>query len=304
METIMYVITGATGNTGNVVARTLLGLSQKVRAIGRSADRLQPLTAEGAEAFVCDVTDAAALTKAFSGARAVYAMIPPSMTSQDYRGDQDRVSNAIAQAIEQAGVEYAVSLSSVGADKPAGTGPVAGLHYLEQTLNRIPGLNVLHLRPGYFMENTLAQIGVIQTMGMTAGPLRPDLALPMIATRDIGAAAAKALLALDFSDKQTRELLGQRDLSYAEAATIIGNLIGKPDLKYVQLPDEQVRAAFVQMGMSMNVADLILEMSAALNSGYMKPLEERTAQNTTSTSYESFVAEEFVPRYRGKSTTA
>lgn len=300
----MYVITGATGNTGSIVAKRLLGLSQKVRAIGRNANRLESLAAEGADPFACDVNDPAALTKAFSGAKAVYAMIPPSMTSGDYRRDQDRVTNAIAAAVEQADVEYVVSLSSVGADKAEGTGPVAGLHYLEQTLNRIPGLNVLHLRPGYFMENTLAQIGIIQTMEMTAGPLRPDLALPMIATRDIGTAAAKALLALDFSDKQTHELLGQRDLSYAEAATIIGNAIGKPDLKYVQLPDEQVRGAFLQMGMSANVADLILEMSSALNSGYMKPLEERTAENTTPTSFESFVAEEFVPLYRGKATTA
>ncbi len=300
----MYVITGATGNTGNVVARTLLGLGQKVRAIGRSAERLEPLTAEGAEAFVCDVTDATALTKAFSGARAVYAMIPPSMTSQDYRADQDKVTNAIAQAIEQAGVKYAVSLSSVGADKPAGTGPVAGLHYLEQTLNQIPELNALHLRAGYFMENTLAQIGTIQTMGITAGPLRPDLMLPMIAARNIGAAAAQALLGLSFSGKQTRELLGQRDISMTEVAAIIGRAIGKPDLKYVQLPDEQVRTALTQMGVSLNFANLILEMAAALNSGHMRPLEERSPENTTPTSYESFVAEEFVPRYRGKSTAA
>jgi uncharacterized protein YbjT (DUF2867 family) len=304
MEAIMYVITGATGNTGSIVAKTLLGLSQKVRAIGRTAKRLESLAAEGAEPFVCDVTDAAALTTAFSGAKAVYAMIPPSMISQDYRADQDRATNAIAEAVKQAGVEYVVSLSSVGADKAEGTGPVAGLHYLEETLNRIPGLNALHLRPGYFMENTLAQIGIIQTMNTTAGPLRHDLALPMIATRDIGAAAAKALLALDFGDKQTRELLGQRDLSYVEAANIIGKAIGKPDLQYVQLPDEQVRAAFLQMGMSTNMADLILEMSAALNSGYMKPLEERTAENTTPTSFESFVAEEFVALYRGKATNA
>jgi uncharacterized protein YbjT (DUF2867 family) len=304
MEAIMYVITGATGNTGSIVAKTLLGMSQKVRAIGRNAKRLESLAAEGAEPFVCDVTDAAALTTAFSGAKAVYAMIPPSMISQDYRADQDRATNAIAKAVKQAGVEYVVSLSSVGADKAEGTGPVAGLHYLEETLNRIPGLNALHLRPGYFMENTLAQIGIIQTMDTTAGPLRPDLALPMTATRDIGAAAAKALLALDFGDKQTRELLGQRDLSYVEAANIIGKAIGKPDLQYVQLPDEQVRAAFLQMGMSTNMADLILEMSAALNSGYMKPLEERTAENTTPTSFESFVAEEFVALYRGKATTA
>jgi uncharacterized protein YbjT (DUF2867 family) len=304
MEAIMYVITGATGNTGNFVARKLLAQGQKVRAIGRSADRLRPLAAEGAEPFVCDLTDAAALVTAFSGAQAVYAMIPPSMTSPDYRADQAKVTDAIAHAIEQAQVKYAVSLSSIGADKADGTGPVAGLHYLEQTLNRIPELNVLHLRAAYFMENTLAQIPIIQTMGITAGPLRADLMLPMIAARDIGAAAAEALLALAFNGQQTREQLGQRDISMAEVATIIGKAIGKPDLNYLQLPDEQVRAALTQLGMSLNVANLILEMAGALNSGHMRALEQRSAQNTTPTSFESFVAEEFVPRYRGKSTAA
>ena len=263
----MYVITGATGHTGNIIARKLLAQGQKVRAVGRSADRLKPLTAEGAEPFVCELTDTAALVKAFSGARAIYAMVPPSLTSSDYRADQATTADAIAEAIEEAQVNYAVSLSSVGADKAEGTGPIAGLHYLEQTLNRIPELNVLHLRPGYFMENTLAQIGIIQTMNITAGPLRADLKIPMIATRDIGAAAADALAGLDFNGKQTHELLGQRDLSYSEAATIIGQAIGKPDLNYVQLPDEQIRAAFTQMGMSANVADQILEMSSAMNSG-------------------------------------
>jgi uncharacterized protein YbjT (DUF2867 family) len=299
----MYVIMGATGNTGSIVARALLARKEKVRAIGRSADRLNPLVAEGAESFVCDVNDAGALTKAFSEAKAVYAMIPPSTTSENYRADQVSVTNAIAEAVRQAGVEYVVSLSSVGADKPQGNGPVAGLHYLEQTLNQISDLNALHLRPGYFMENTLAQIGIIKTLGTTAGPLHSDLALPMIATRDIGTAAANALLALDFSGKQTHELLGERDLSYAEATAIIGKAIGKPELKYVYLPDEQVRGAFVQMGMSADVADLILEMSAALNSGDMKALEERTPENSTPTSFESFVAEEFVPLYRGKATS-
>ena len=294
----MYVITGATGNTGSIAATQLLDRNENVRVIGRSADRLEPLTARGAEPFVCDVNDAAALTKAFSGAKAVYAMVPPSMTSQNYRADQDRVSDAIAHAIEAAGVEYIVSLSSVGADKAEGTGPVAGLHYLEQTLNSIPGLNALHLRPGYFMENTLAQVGIIQTMNVTAGPLRPDLKMPMIATRDIGAAAAQALVARNFNGKQTKELLGERDLSYAEVASIIGSAIGKPELKYIHLPDQGVRGAFLQMGMSANVADLILEMSGALNSGEMKPLEERNSENTTPTSFEQFVADEFVPLYR------
>ncbi len=176
-----------------------------------------------------------------------------------------------------------------------------GLHYLEQQLNQIDGLNLLHLRAGYFMENTLAQLGLIQAIGKAAGPLRPELTLPMIATRDIGAAAAEALLGLKFTGLNTRELLGQRDLSMAEAAAIIGRAINRPDLEYARLPDEQVRAALMQMGLSASVADLILEMAAALNCGHMRALEPRSAQNTTPTSYETFVAEEFVPRYRGRS---
>jgi uncharacterized protein YbjT (DUF2867 family) len=207
---------------------------------------LRPLAAAGAEAFVCDLTDAEALTIALVRARAIYAMVPPSMTSQDYRAEQNRTADAIATAIEKAGVEYAVSLSSVGADKSERTGPIAGLHHLEQRLNRIAGLNVLHLRAGYFMENTLAQIGIIKATGVAAGPLRPELKLPMIAARDIGVAAAEALLALDFGHRQTRELLGQRDISYAESARIIGKAIGKPHLAYVRLLDEQVRAMLIQ----------------------------------------------------------
>jgi len=295
----MYVITGATGNTGNVAARRLLAANQKVRVIGRSAENLQPLADEGAEPFVCDLTDSESLTKTFAGAQGVYVMVPPAMTSQDYRAHQDRIADSMATAMEQARVEYAVTLSSMGADKSERTGPVVGQHHLEQRFNQIKGLNILHLRPGYFMENTLSQIGVIKAMGMAAGPLLPELKLQMTATRDIGTAAAESLLKLDFSGQQTRELHGQRDISMIEAAEIIGQTIGKPDLAYVHLSDEQVRPALIQIGMSPNVADLILELSAGLNSGHVVALEKRSAQNTTATSYETFVAEEFAPYYQG-----
>ena len=300
----MYVVTGATGNTGHVVASHLLDQKKKVRVIGRSKERLQPLVDRGAKAFVADISDQAALTKAFTGAEGVYAMIPPSATSQDYRSEQRRAAGALAGALEQSKVKHAVTLSSVGADKQAGTGPVAGLHELEEILNRIAGLNVVHLRAGYFMENTLGQAAAIHAMGKAAGPLRGDLTLPMIAARDIGSAAAELLTALDFSGKQTRELLGQRDLSMDEATAIIGKAIEKPDLKYVQVPGEQMQPLFIQMGMSANVASLILEMAEALNSGHMRALEPRSARNTTPTSFETFVQEEFLPAYRGQSRAA
>jgi uncharacterized protein YbjT (DUF2867 family) len=300
----MYVITGASGNTGHIIAKKLLAKGQKVRVVARHADHLQPLVIEGAEPFVADMNDRAALTRAFAGARAVYAMLPPNVTSQDYRSDQDRISGDIAAALQTAAVKYAVSLSSLGADKPDKTGPVVGVRYLEQRLNNVSGLNVLHLRAAYFMENTLAQAGIVRGTGATAGPLRPDLKLPMIASRDIGAEAADALLNLDFRLQQTRELHGERDLTMTEAAEIIGQGIGKPDLHYEQISDDQFRTAMVRMGMSPNVAGLLLEMVAALNSGYMRALEARSPHNTTPTSYETFVAEQFVPAYQSTARAA
>ena len=294
----MYVVLGASGNTGHVVAKNLLARGQKVRVVGRNAARLQPLAAEGAEIFIGDATDTQALTKAFKGAETAYVMIPPNLTSNDVRAYQGRVSDAIATALQHAGVKNVVSLSSIGADKASGTGPVLGLHDLEQKLNQIDGVNILHLRPGYFMENTLPQVGAIRMTGSVAGPLRPDLKVPMIATRDIGAAAADALLKLDFRGKQTRELLGQRDLDYAEVASIIGDGIGKPGLAYHQVPDEHMKPALMQMGMSENFVGTLLEMAGSLNTGHMRALEPRSPRNTTPTPYEVFVAEELVPAYK------
>jgi len=300
----MYVVTGATGNTGRVVANRLLDQGKKVRVIGRNRERLQPFVARGAEAFVADLSDRAAVKQAFAGANAVYAMIPPNVASPDFRAEQRRVTAAIAAALEQAGVEHAVTLSSIGADKESGTGPVVGLQEWEQALNQIARLNVAHLRAGYFMENTLGQAAAIHAMGKAAGPLRADLKLPMIATKDIGDAAAELLLALDFSGKETRELLGQRDLSMDEATAIIGKAIEKSDLNYVQMPGEQMQPILIQMGMSPNLASLILEMAEALNSGHMRALEQRSARNTTPTSFETFVREEFVPLYQAQTKAA
>ena len=294
----MYVVLGASGHTGHVVANNLLTAGQTVRVVGRNAAHSQPLAAKGAETFIADVTDAAALTKAFQQADSAYVMIPPNPASKDPLGYSNRVGDAIAAAVQNAGTTNIVALSSIGADKASGTGPVVGLHNLEQKLNQINNANVLHLRAGYFMENTLPQVNAIRQMGAVVTPLRPDLRLAMIATRDIGAAAADNLLHPAVRGRQTRELLGQRDLTYTEVATIIGQAIGKPDLKYVQVPDDQFRSVLVQMGMSEQFARLLLEMTTALNAGKMRALEPRAPHNTTPSSFETFVAAVFVPAYQ------
>jgi uncharacterized protein YbjT (DUF2867 family) len=285
----MYVVTGATGHTGSFIAKKLLAQGKKVRVVGRSAERLSSLVSLGAEPFQADITNKENVARAFSGAQAAYVMIPPEMAAPDFAAYQNAVTEAVGSALEKGVPAQVVVLSSFGADKPDKTGPIAGLHRLEERLKRISGLNALFLRAGYFMENTLPQAGVIRQMGATAGPLKPDLKIPMIATRDIGESAAEALLRLDFRGFQSQELQGERDLTMPEATNVIGNAIGKPDLQYHQISYDQFRGVVLQMGASQSVADLFVEMSEALNSGHVRALEPRSAHNTTPTSYEQFV---------------
>jgi uncharacterized protein YbjT (DUF2867 family) len=291
-----YVILGASGNTGSVVADFLLSQGQKVRVVGRDEGRLQRFVDKGAEAFTAELTDVAALTKAFSDARAAYLLLPPVKS----REAQNRESDSVAKAVKESGLCYAVHLSSYGAQVSENTGPLVGLHASEEKLNAISGLNVLHLRAGYFMENNLALIGMIQGMGLVGSALIPDLKLPMAATRDVGSYAAQRLLHLDFSGKQTRELLGERDLSMTEVAAVIGRAIGKPDLPYQQFPYDVVQQAITDLGVPPAGAALYVEMYKAINEKVVVPLEQRSAENTTPTSFETFVQEVFVPAYLGK----
>ena len=151
--------------------------------------------------------------------------------------------------------------------------PVASL---VQKLNAIRDLNVLHLRAGYFMENNLAAIGMIQGLGIFGGALLPALKLPMIATRDVGDYAAQRLLELDFSGRQTRELLGERDLSMTDVTAVIARGIGKSDLRYEQFPYQQVQQVLTQMGVPPNGAASYIEMYKAINTGVLIPLEPRS----------------------------
>lgn len=300
----MFVITGATGHIGSVTSEALLASGAKVRVIGRDPKTLERFSAKGAEAFAADLMDAAAMEKAFSGARAVLLIIPPNPAAPDVRAYQEAVSSALSSAIQKNGISHAVVISSTGAEQTEGTGVVLGLHKFEQNLEGISGLNFLCLRCGYFMENFLPQVGILQSFGFMAGPLRGDLPLPMIATRDIGRVAAGSLIKLDFAGKQTRELLGPRDVNYSEAAKIVGGSIGKPDLNYKQLPAFILKPALMGLGMSSDMASQLLEMSDALNTGKMKPLEARSPSNSTPTTLEQFAAEVFAPAYREKSAGA
>jgi uncharacterized protein YbjT (DUF2867 family) len=303
MEKKMIVITGATGNTGRRAVAALLASGEKVRAIGRESKKLESLTPKGAEAFVAHAEDAAQMSKAFEGATAVYLLIPQS-ADEDYRAYQDSVSDAYLKAMTSARVPYAVTLSSLGAQHPEKTGPIVGTYHLEQKMNSVPGLNVLHLRPGPFMENLFMGMAPLRTMGFLPGGTDSDLPVPMIAAKDIGDYAAKRLHARDFSGSSVQELFGPRDVTMKEVAKIVGEAIGKPKLSYMHVPAMMLEPALVQTGMPKATAKLLIEMWKAGNSGLLAPLEKRSTENTRPTTIESFVTEVFAPAYLAKGAGA
>jgi uncharacterized protein YbjT (DUF2867 family) len=143
------------------------------------------------------------------------------------------------------------------------------------------------------MENNLAAIGMIRHMGIFGNALLPDLKLPMVATRDVGNYAGQRLLDLDFSRKQTRELLGERDLSMTETTAAIARGIDRPGLRYQQFPYDQVQQALMQLGVPPKGAAMYIEMYKAINAGVLVPLEPRSKENTTPTSIEQFVQDVF-----------
>lgn len=285
----MITVMGATGHTGKKITEALLKVGEQVRALGRSESKLAELKRAGAKALTGDATDAAFLTKAFRGADAVYTLLPTDPTSPDYRAEQDRQGEAIVKAIRESGVRYVVALSSLGADLSEGTGVIAGLHAQEERLKRLKDTNVLLLRPVSFFENFYGALSLIKQEGINGGSVAPDLAIPMIATRDIAEVAAKALKARDWKGVVVRELLGQRDLSHSEATRILGERIGNPDLKYVQFSYADEAQALVQAGMSESFGKLYVEMTRAFNEG--KVIASRTPQNTTPTRFEDFAGE-------------
>lgn len=287
----MFVVTGATGRTGRVVVDELLRAGRAVRAIGRDRRRLAPLAAAGAEPFVAEPTDDVALTEAFTGAEGVYVMVQPNYIPdcEDFPAFQRAIVDAMTAALSTAGTGRVVTLSSWGADKPAGTGPVAGLRYLERQTGKLDAV-VTHLRAGYFMENLLGQVENIRGAGLVAAPFDPGVAMPFIATADIGRAAARGLLT-PASASDVLELHGERDLTMAEVTEIIGEIAGPPRLRYHRQSIEEFAAAQRRAGVSEHVTGLMVEVAHAINSGHTATRQPRSPRTTTPTSIETFVAE-------------
>jgi uncharacterized protein YbjT (DUF2867 family) len=283
-------ILGASGKVGSKTVARLLGKSHVLRLIARHAEKLQALANEdGVEIYAGNSMDGDFLRRAIKGSDAVMLMMPGDLQAENILAYQDKMGTAQIDAIDKTGVKKVLFLSSVGAHTDQHTGIVVGLARQERRLNQLENVDVLILRPSYFMENFLANVGLIKSLGINGSPIKPDKKFPMIATKDVARVAAEKLEKLDWSGKSVQPLLGPKDYDMMEVNTVLSTAIGKPELPYLQFSYEQAKQGLKQLGFSDSFADSYIEMIDAINSGTFN-FEKRDAQSTTPTTIEEFSA--------------
>ena len=290
------IVTGSLGHISKPLVEKLIAAKHNVTVISSNANRKSEIESLGATAAIGSVNELAFVTQVFKGADAVYTMVPPTYTAADWKQHIAGIGNIYAQAIAAAGVRNVVNLSSMGAHMPEGCGPVSGLYYVEQALNALEGVNVKHLRPGFFYYNFMANIGMIKHMGIIGGNYGENAKLVLSNPADIADAAAEELLNLSFTGSSIRYVASDEKTT-DEVASILGSAIGKPDLKWVNFSDEQTMGGMLQNGVPEDVAKNYAEMGSAMRSGNMASeyLASRI-QKFGKTKFEAF-APEFAAAY-------
>lgn len=253
----VFVVAGATGHVGSVVARELLAAGHKVRAIVRSVEKAKPLAGQGAELLAGELSDVGFLTRALRGADGAFLLLPPANNAPDVRALQDRVSHVQAAAVTESGVRHVVLLSSWGAEKASGTGPIVGIHVLEEALKKTGALATF-LRAGSFTENLLNVLPAAQHQGILPNFFPPEYKVATVATRDIAAAVVRALLSPPAAT-QVVYVLGTHEYSAVDQAAYLSKKLGK-EIKLLNLPASAASGAIQQGGVGASMADLLQEM--------------------------------------------
>lgn len=263
----MFVVAGVTGRVGKVIAETLLAAGREVRVIVRSEDKGAPWRAKGAEVAIASLDDDASVAKALEGAEGAFLLLPPDYASNDNLGDKAKMTAALGRAITRAKVPHVVFLSSIGAQHTKGTGPIRTLAHAERELGRITSTRFTWLRPAYFVENVGSMLGAVNAQSVLPSTFDPAKRIPMIATRDIGEAGAKALLEGPAEGRGAIvELAGPREVSFHDVAKELSALLGR-EIETVHVPREGVAGALQQAGLTPDLAGLYAEMSAGIDDG-------------------------------------
>jgi uncharacterized protein YbjT (DUF2867 family) len=260
----MFVVVGATGNTGSAVVETLLNRKQPVRIVVRSAEKAASWKAKGAEVAVASLEDVPAMTKALEGASGLYLLVPPNYGATAWLSEQRQRMDQAAEAVKASGVPHVVFLSSIGAHIAKGTGPIQAARYGEQALGAV-AKHLTVLRPCYFMDNWVPGIGMAKGQGLLPTFIAPTAKVPMISTKDIGRTGAERLIA-GGQGKQVVELAGPEEYSPEEVAAALGQILGK-SVSTQHAPLSAVVPTFTSFGFSTEAATLFEEMYAAFAKG-------------------------------------
>lgn len=274
----MFVVAGATGHVGSVATHRLLAAGRPVRVIVRDATKGAGWSARGAEVAIADLRHAASLAGALRGAAGFFVLLPPDHGAPDLFAAQRRVADVVADTVRASRVPHVVLLSSMGADLPEGTGPIKGLHYFEERL-RGTGATVTALRACYFQENAAEALVPAESAGIFPNfGDRDDVAIPMVATKDIGEEAAKCLLNPPRAN-EVIDLVGP-DYTARDVAEALGDALDKP-LRVLNIPQSQWVPTLLQAGLGQSAAEALAEMYDAIAKGLLRPRGDRLVRATT-----------------------
>ena len=282
----MITILGATGQVGFRVAAGLLKEGKHVRAIGRNTDRLDALAARGAHTIQADPTSASA--SSLAGSEAVFAMVPSNPYAEDFAAEQALWGASIVDAVRVSEVKRIVALSSLGADRLGAPGVIGCLAEQEERLRTLTDRSLHLLRPVSFFENLLPAVRQLTDTGTHVDSVNPHLPIPMIATSDIADAAVRALTDTPWDGVRTQVLLGERDLSFAEATAILADRLAITEARYERLQYDRMADMLVSIGFSRSYAQMYVDMTAAFDTEELTRDVRRSPDNSTETSFEEF----------------
>src|SRR5262245_6975206 len=289
-----YVITGATGRIGGRVARGLLAAGHNVRALGRNPQKLRELADLGAVSQMGDVRNAAFVQHAFDGADAAFLLVNGDRHARDYRRTFALIGENYAAALGAGRVPAAVFISAIGAHDEQYRGLLLVHGDVEQSLDAVPNLNLIHLRAPAFFENLFYFLRPMRELAVLATPILPDAPLEMAPTTDLAATALQLLLALNFQGKRSIELHGAQGLTIRRIAQTIARELGRP------FPVEHVARyadieTLVTMGLGRDFAILLNDTWDVFSRYGVLHATEPSPSSTAPTSMEDFVRQALVP---------
>jgi len=262
------ILTGSLGNIGQHLVKNLVSGGHDVTVISSNETRKADIENTGAKAAIGSITDTNFLTRTFTGADAVFAMTPPNMGGQNIIENTINAGKSYAAAIKAASVPRVVMLSSVGAEHNGGTGPITGLHHIENLYSELNDVAVTFLRAGYFYTNFYNDVPMIQNANIMGSNFPAEAKLPLVHPSDIAQAAAEALVQ-PATGHQVQYIVSDY-VTAGDVATTFGTAIGQPALPWVPFTDEQALQGMTQAGLPAEMAGLYAEMGAAIRDGKLQ----------------------------------